>query len=101
MKIIGLSVAFLIAACINTIINGFTLSVLWSWFMVPTFGAPQLSIPSAIGVAIIAGMLVYNGDSDNEDDSYMSRIASATISTTVRCAIYMACGWITLQFMGV
>jgi hypothetical protein len=36
--------------------HGYALSVLWGWFVVPTFGAPSLTIPQAIGFAIVAGM---------------------------------------------
>lgn len=33
--------------------GGFTLSVLWGWFVVPLFGLPALSIAQAFGLALV------------------------------------------------
>ena len=33
----------------STILRGYTLSVIWAWFIVTTFQAPTINIPSAIG----------------------------------------------------
>ena len=41
----------------STMFTGFVLTILWGWFIVTTFGLPQLSIPAAIGLALISGML--------------------------------------------
>ena len=32
--------------------SGFVLSVLWAWFVVPTFGVREISIPVALGLAL-------------------------------------------------
>lgn len=37
--------------------SGYTLSVLWGWFIVPMFGLPALAIPAALGVMLIATYL--------------------------------------------
>ena len=37
--------------------SGYTLSILWAWFFVPTFGALPLNVATAIGIAIIADYL--------------------------------------------
>jgi Na+(H+)/acetate symporter ActP len=41
----------------SSIWSGYVLSILWGWFIVPTFGLPMLSIPVAIGLALIVSYL--------------------------------------------
>lgn len=43
-----------------TILSGYVLSVLWGWFIVPTFGLPLLTIPVAIGVMLVVAYLEAN-----------------------------------------
>jgi hypothetical protein len=38
-------------------LNGWVLSLLWQWFVTTTFGLSPLTIPQAIGVAIVVGFL--------------------------------------------
>lgn len=42
---------------IGVIMGGYVLSVMWGWFIVPVFDAPPLSVPVAIGVALVIGYL--------------------------------------------
>lgn len=58
MKLLLYIPAAFIAACWN----GFVLSVLWGWFIVPVFQAPTLRIPYAIGLAIVVSMLTHQID---------------------------------------
>jgi hypothetical protein len=44
---------------LTSILNGYVLSLLWSWFLVPTFHIPALNIPQAIGISIIVHKLTY------------------------------------------
>ena len=52
------------------------LTILWAWFIVPTFGAPPLTLANAIGVSLVAGMFkatvqshTFDAD-DPENDTY-------------------------------
>ena len=40
-------------------LDGWALSVLWGWFLVPTLGLPDLSFIQATGIAIIVEFLTY------------------------------------------
>lgn len=53
-----------------TIFRGWTLSVLWGWFVVTTFGLPALSIPQAIGATIVVSFFTYqyHYSKENEDN---------------------------------
>lgn len=52
----GLAVTFGLIA-IAVITRGWVLSILWGWFMVPYFELPKISIPLAIGLALVAHLL--------------------------------------------
>lgn len=41
----------------SVIVRGYTLSVLWGWFVVPLFGLPALNIPLAFGLVLVATTL--------------------------------------------
>jgi len=60
MEILGSLIAIfgiaLSVICITTlliVIQGWVISTLWGWFIVPTFGLPELTIPIAMGIAMI------------------------------------------------
>jgi hypothetical protein len=50
------------------ILNGWVLSQLWQWFVVTTFNLRPLSIPEAIGIAMVVGFLTHEyNDSKKEE----------------------------------
>lgn len=61
--------------CIGTLIalplavplNGYALSVLWGWFVVPLLHAAPLGIASACGVSLVVSMLTYHDTATDKD----------------------------------
>lgn len=58
------------------------LTILWAWFIVPQFEAPPLTLASAIGISLVAGMFkatlqshTYDAD-DPENDTYTRAVAA-------------------------
>jgi len=43
-------------AFLATIFDGFVLSVLWNWFVIPTFTLPILHVWPAVGIMLITSM---------------------------------------------
>jgi len=39
------------------ILQGWVMSVLWRWFIVPTFGLGEISIPVAIGITLFVSVV--------------------------------------------
>ena len=39
--------------------KGYVLATVWAWFVASQFGAPALTIPQAIGISFVVGLLVY------------------------------------------
>lgn len=66
---IGLTVIMVI---LLSVWNGLVISVIWNWFMPKIFGLVQLSIAQAIGISLMAGVLVGGtgrSKSDNNTDT--------------------------------
>jgi hypothetical protein len=57
---IGLLTAAVLMAIISTVVNGWALSLLWAWFVVPIFELPDLSLMQAIGIAMIINFSTSN-----------------------------------------
>ena len=82
------------------ILNGWALTILWRWFVVPTFGAPRLSIPVAIGISIITGFLTYRAPSPTKDNEEVAiKNLNAALLSIVHPLICLGIGWIVTLFM--
>ena len=49
------------------ILNGFVITKLWVWFIVPFFGLQQISMAPAIGVALLVSLLTRQYVPNNEN----------------------------------
>lgn len=61
---------FMIAVVVGTIVNGWVLSILWGWFVVPLFNLAPLTIPYAIGISTIFSMFIRRPESSKNDKKY-------------------------------
>ena len=85
---------------LSALVNGWTLSILWKWFMVPVFGLPMLSIPQAIGIAMVIGYLTFqNNDAQEKERSTTERVIFWVALIVLRPLITLAFGWIVHQYM--
>ena len=81
------------------IIQGWVLTVLWSWFVVPTFRLPELSIPVAIGLSLIVGMFKgYNNPEKTENEDVYVKVTKV-VMLFVGPFIVLFLGWIVTLFM--
>lgn len=91
-------VAFLgvaVTVVISTIFSGYALSVLWGWFIAPVFHLPQLSIPVAIGLALVVGFMTKQVNwNDGDEKGYKELVCSL-----VKPAFALLIGWIVKQYI--
>jgi putative Mn2+ efflux pump MntP len=52
---------------IYSVLNGWVLTILWNWFIIPVFHLPQLTIVQAIGVVMVIGYLTKEVDINKEE----------------------------------
>ena len=59
MKILGWIVAIVIVFALGPVWNGYVLSILWTWFLVPAFHLPQIGIAIAIGTSVVVRLFTF------------------------------------------
>ncbi len=90
----------LIAA--SAVWSGYVLSILWAWFAVPAFAAPALSIPAAIGVALIVGFMTHQHQPEKKSGAKPDGAAAGVAvagHVFLRPAFALAMGWVVKQWM--
>lgn len=97
LALLGISVV-LVA---SSIANGFVLSVLWGWFVVPLFEVPSLSIAQAIGFSMTVSFLTYHyhDSGKKEEESFIKRITYLILLAIVRPIIVLTIGYIVHLFV--
>lgn len=82
------------------LLNGYALSVLWGWFIVPTFEARPLGVLPAIGVAMVVGYLTSHTENDTEDKRpWGERWTQTFFTVAMRPLFALFFGWILHSFM--
>jgi len=91
MKVLGI----LTAAIISIFLKAFVTAKLWAWFIVPTFAAPQISLPVAYGISIISVLLTYQRGVKSDE-----RTVGESLSTAVGMSLAaLLFGYLATLFM--
>lgn len=82
------------------VLNGYTLSVLWGWFVVPTFHLPTLPIAMAMGIALTVRYIT-NQDVDcvEPERPPLRRLARTFGFPFLRVALTLGIGWVIHRFV--
>jgi hypothetical protein len=102
VNIVGAILTFIVVAVLGNIWSGYVLSVLWSWFMVTAFGLPRLSIPAAIGIAIVIGLLTHQTHTDKygeEKKSQVDKLIEGAVHLSLIPLLALLTGWIVRFFL--
>jgi hypothetical protein len=84
----------------SSIYHGFVLTKLWSWFVVPVFSAPHLSIPAAIGLCLIVGFMSKDNDSSNHEKKPLWEVIfDATLKAAIVPSLSLLTGYIVSHYM--
>lgn len=94
MKAIGYLFVTILIVVYATILNGWALAKLWSWFIVKTFELPPLSIPAAIGLSIVVGYLTHQLDTKENKDEYWKTLVKGLALATAKPIFTLLFGWI-------
>ena len=83
-------------------VNGYVLSVLWAWFVVPTFGAERLKVLPAIGLAMVAGKLTSHlSQRETKTKGLFAGeiLGMAAMETLVSAAMFLGFGFVVHALM--
>lgn len=67
IAILGVIAFIILTVTALTVLNGFVLSQMWAWFVVPLFGLPALTIPYAIGLSMVFSLFTHRKPDMNKD----------------------------------
>lgn len=90
---VGLTAGLLALWAPAALWNGYVLTVLWRWFVVPTFGVAPLMLWQAIGLTMIVGYLTHQYTSADKDGDGLKGLAMLILKPLF--ALFF--GWLTLQ----
>lgn len=93
LLVVGAVVVIISVIAIITVLRAFVLCKLWTWFMIPLFHLPELTIPLAIGIALVAGTFHSHIPSDDENKVQFWTVAFAGPLIT------LFFGWIVQMFI--
>ena len=101
LAVLGAIIGLPALIALSSIFNGYALKVLWGWFVVPIFNLPQLSIPAAIGIAMVVGYLTKDTSNDckKADKSGAQKIGEAIGIAILKPSFSLFFGWIVQKFM--
>lgn len=92
--------AAMIGALVAGVIwSGFVLSILWGWFFVPSLGLPALSVPSAIGIALVISYTTHQYQKTNSGDiTGWEATLESLAHMLMNPALALLVGWIVKQW---
>lgn len=78
------------------VLNGWTLSALWGWFVAPVFGLPALGLAQAIGISTLVRFATYT---PRYKVTTVRAFADALLHAVLHPLIVLAGGWIVSRFI--
>ena len=100
MTVVGWIAGILAVLALSSMWNGYVLTVLWGWFLVPTFGMPALALAPAIGLSLVVSFLTHQSDAAKEQEgSSMERFSKAVAHSLLMPALVLGVGWVVQKFM--
>ena len=95
-KLTGIEALFFlfVVAPLSVILSGWTVTVLWDWFIVTTFKLVPLTIIQALGISLIAGYLTHQ-PIKQEARKYSELVAFCF----AKPIMFLIVGWIIHLFM--
>ncbi len=96
----GVGVLAPLTIIVNALLSGWILSVLWGWFIIPVFHLPALTIPYAIGISIVAGLLTHQyQDRNTKNKSAEERITDVLMVSIIDPLLVLVIAWVVKLFV--
>ncbi len=87
---------FFVVGPILFIIQGWSISTLWNWFIAP-LGVPQIGVATALGISLTTSLLRFKGRESEEKRTHRERL-ERLVGFFLVPVIGVGIGWIVLQF---
>lgn len=95
----GLSVLVAGAVALVVVLDGFVLSCLWAWFVVPYFGVKTLSVPLAVGLMLVVRKIWSRYEPRSPDTRTKSEKWASALTLIVNPLWALLIGWVARIFL--
>jgi hypothetical protein len=92
-------VVIMLATVVVVVFKGFLLAKFWGWFIIPVFNLPSLSITTAIGISMTAGLFTFTMPKENKYDEKSKYWLTESLSIIVMLLVVWYFGWLLTLFM--
>lgn len=96
--VIGIPAMMLLLA-MTSAVRAVTLSILWKWFIVPTFGLAPLEPLHAFGLSLFLGYLMPNHSQSKKDKGWEEVLSDIVGNALVVPVVVLAIGYVVKSFM--
>ncbi len=96
---IGMVLVIVLMVVIGSLMNGWALSILWKWFVIPIFTLPSLSIIQAIGVSMVVGILTSHSSTIDSSKEWTEIINTYIGRAIVYPIMVVGIGWIVSSML--
>lgn len=79
--------------------QAYVTTVLWGWFIVPTFGAPKLAVWAAFGLHLVIDTFRSVPTIPEDDDSRTDRMVAIIIYAILVMPTILLFGWIAKHWL--
>lgn len=93
MRAIGIMFSVLFVLAWAALVDGFVFVKLWLWFVIPVFGLPILSIPTAIGIGLLVEFLA-KPLPKAEKKEWSEAMLNSFLMVTLKGAFVLTTAWI-------
>ncbi len=92
-------VLVIVSVAISSLWKGYVLTCLWTWFIVSSFGLPELKLAPAIGLSLVVGSLTHQVGDAESDKTPTERFINACLANLLSPLIALIMGAIVASFM--
>ncbi len=92
-------VAFFSTVIVTTILQGFVLSKLWTWFIIPIFQTEPLKVVESVGILTFVSLFNMRYDRKAYKSEFWVAIVERTLFILIACVYILLFGWIVSLYM--
>jgi hypothetical protein len=92
-------IAFFSTVIVTTILQGFVLSKLWAWFIMPIFQTEPLRVVESVGILTFVAIFNMRYDKKAYKSEFWKAIIERMIFVLTICAYILLFGWIVSLYM--
>ena len=96
--VFGAIAAIVGVTALGVVVNGWVLSHLWIWFLVP-LGLPVISVAHCIGISMVTSWLTYQYQTSKGEEDGSKVLTNLAIVFIVRPLATLGIGYIVKQYM--